>query len=97
MEGAFLLLGALIGGLIGFEFPVANRIYLGDGEENLRQAGDLYGVDLAGSCLGALWIGLWALPALGVGGTLVALAALNAAVALIARRPGSSLHPASGR
>ena len=42
--------------------------------------------DLAGSCLAALLIGLWALPVLGSGATLALLAALNAAVAGIAFR-----------
>lgn len=94
MEGAFLLLAAAIGGLVGFEFPVANRMYLAGEAENGRKGGVIYGVDLAGSSLGALLVGLWALPVLGVGATLAILAALNAAVAVIATLPGSARHPA---
>ncbi len=97
MEGAFLLLAAIIGGLVGFEFPVANRIYLADEPEDGRKGGIIYGVDLAGSCVAALVIGLWALPVLGAGTMLAILAGLNAAVALIATRPESSRHPAPGR
>ena len=94
MEGAFLLLAAAIGGLVGFEYPVANRMYLAGEAENGRKGGVIYGVDLAGSSLGALLVGLWALPVLGVGATLAILAALNAAVAVIATRLGSARHPA---
>lgn len=81
MEGAFLLLAAAIGGLVGFEFPAANRIYLAGAAETGRNTGAIYGVDLAGSCLAALGIGLWALPVLGSETTLAILAALNGIVA----------------
>lgn len=97
MEGVFLLFAAAIGGLVGFEFPAANRIYLAGAPESDRKHGVVYGVDLAGSCLAAVGIGLWALPALGAESTLAILAALNLAVALIARFPGSPRRPASGR
>ncbi len=97
MEGAFLLWAAAIGGLIGFEFPLANRIYLADEEENSRKSGVIYGVDLAGSCLAALLAGLWALPVLGAEAMLAILAALNAVAAIIARFPGSFRHPAQPR
>ena len=80
VEGSFLAMAAGIGGLVGMEFPLANRAYLaGAGREG--RAGRVYGVDLLGSCLGALLIGLWALPVLGAGTTLVSLAVLNALVA----------------
>lgn len=85
LEGAFLLWAAAIGGFVGVEFLVANRIYLA-GEEDPRRAGVIYGVDLVGSCLAALAIGLWALPVLGMAATLLLLAALNAAVALLCLR-----------
>jgi spermidine synthase len=84
MQGAFLLLAAAIGGLIGFEFPVANRMYLAGGPEDSRRSGIIYGVDLIGSCLGALLIGLWALPVLGTEATLWILVGLNAGAALVA-------------
>ena len=87
MEGAFLLLAAAIGGLVGFEFPVANRIFLAGAPETERNAGAIYGVDLAGSCLAALGIGLWALPVLGSETTLITLAALNVAAAILAVIP----------
>ncbi|NCA83107.1 MAG: hypothetical protein EOM72_10250 [Opitutae bacterium] len=93
-QWVFLLLAAAIGGLVGFEFPVANRIYLAGESANGRKGGMVYGADLLGSCAGALLIGLWALPVLGAGTTLVIVAALNAATALIAIRPGCSRPPA---
>ncbi len=97
IEWSFLALAAVIGGLVGCEFPAANRIYLAGEAENGRRGGIIYGVDLVGSCLAALLIALWALPVLGTGGTLAILAALNAAVALIAIFPESSRHPAPDR
>lgn len=85
LEGTFLLWAAVIGGWAGVEFPVANRIYLA-GAEDPRRAGVIYGVDLVGSCIAALAIGLWALPVLGMAATLLLMAALNAAVALLCLR-----------
>lgn len=82
MEGSFLLLAAAIGGLVGFEFPTANRIYLGNAAAGDRKDGVIYAVDLAGSSLAALGIALWALPTMGAEATLAILAALNAFVAL---------------
>ena len=88
IEVAFLLLAAAIGGGIGFEFPAANRIYLKNDFAHSRRGGAIYVVDLLGSGLGALLIGLWALPVLGAGATLAILAALNAVVALVAAISG---------
>jgi hypothetical protein len=53
---------------------------------------------LAGSCLGALLVSLWALPVLGAGSTFLLLAGLNAAVALLCRQrhPAGSRPPARG-
>ena len=96
VEGLFLLLAAVIGGVAGFEFPAANGVYLaGAGLE--RKAGVVYGADLAGSCLGAMLIGLWALPVLGTATTLGILTALNAGAAVIARRQESASRPAPPR
>lgn len=96
IEWAILLMAGVVGGLVGLEFPVANRIYLDGAAEDARQAGVIYGVDLMGSCVAALAIGFWALPVLGLIATVLLLAALNAATALIAISPGFSRHPAQG-
>lgn len=85
LEIAFLFWAAAIGGFVGVEFPVANRIFLA-GTEDPRRAGVVYGVDLVGSCVAALAIGLWALPVLGMAATLLLLAVLNAGVALLCLR-----------
>ena len=49
-----------------------------------RRTGAVYAADLAGSGLGALLTGLWAVPVLGAATTLALLAALNLATALVA-------------
>ena len=81
MEMIFLLLAAAIGALVGFEYPVANKLYL---EQRDHQAGTIYGVDLMGSCLGALLAGVWMLPVLGITGTMIVLIVLNAMVTVAA-------------
>ena len=83
LEWAFLLLAAAIGALVGYEFPVANRIYLGPEGGPRRNPGTIYALDLVGSCVAALLAGLWLLPVLGMIGTLGVLAGLNAALALL--------------
>lgn len=83
LELLFLLLAAGVGGLAGYEFPVATRIHLSGDSCHSRQSGTIYVVDLAGSCLSALGVGLWALPIIGAGATLLLLAGLNAVVALL--------------
>ncbi|MFH0952937.1 MAG: fused MFS/spermidine synthase [Verrucomicrobiota bacterium] len=83
LESVFLLLAAVIGGLVGFEFPVANKLYLQRWGEDHRRAGVIYGVDLLGSCAGALLVSMWILPILGVVQTLVALVLLNAVIVAV--------------
>ncbi|HTQ56960.1 MAG TPA: hypothetical protein VMI94_20975 [Bryobacteraceae bacterium] len=62
-----LALGA--GAIGGLQFPVAARIY-GD-------AGELYALDLTGSCLGALVFSAWLIPLFGFLNTALLLAAAN--------------------
>ena len=85
IELLFLLLAAAIGALAGFEYPVANSLYLEQRNGDSRKAGIIYGADLIGSCLGALFAGIWMLPALGITATMITLILLNSAIAL--RRP----------
>ncbi len=86
----FLLLAAGVGALAGYEFPVAARIHLSGDLSTSHQSGTIYVVDLAGSCLSALGVGLWALPIIGAGATLLLLAGLNAVVAFLCRRVSKS-------
>lgn len=84
IELIFLLLAAAIGALVGFEYPIANKLFLDRHGGDPRKAGVIYGVDLAGSCVGALLAGVWMLPVLGITGTMVVLAVLNTMVAAAA-------------
>jgi spermidine synthase len=96
IELVFLLLAAAIGAFVGFEYPVANKLYLERCGGASRKAGVIYGVDLVGSCLGALFAGVWMLPVLGITGTMIVLIVLNAMVAVAARSNGPSPQPSPG-
>lgn len=82
IELVFLLLAAAIGACVGFEYPVANKLYLERHGGESRKAGVIYGVDLIGSCLGALLTGVWMLPVMGITGTMIVLVVLNLTVAV---------------
>ena len=75
--------GAVIGGLIGFEFPVANKLYLARCGFDERKTGVIYGVDLLGSCIGALLVSMGMLPVIGSLQTLGVVALLNGLVLLL--------------
>jgi spermidine synthase len=86
IELVFLLLAAAIGAFVGFEYPVANKLYLERRGGDSRKAGVIYGVDLVGSCLGALLAGVWMLPVLGITGTMIVIIVLNLMMAVAARK-----------
>ena len=77
---AFTILPALAGFVGGFQFPLANHIYTKGGATTGKAAGLTYGIDLAGSCLGALLTASFLIPLLGVPQACLALAGLNFAV-----------------
>lgn len=57
----------VIAGFIGgFQFPLGNKIYLGDRKEIGLSAGITYGIDLFGACIGVLLISAFILPILGI-------------------------------
>lgn len=57
----------IIAGFIGgYQFPLGNKIYLGDKKEIGHAAGLTYGIDLFGSCIGVLLISAFILPILGI-------------------------------
>jgi spermidine synthase len=65
----FLTMSFLSGGLVGFQFPLANKIYLSitSREETFGEAaGLLYGADLFGGFFGGLFGGVLLLPILGL-------------------------------
>ena len=87
---AFAVLALLGGALGGYQFVVATRVYFAGQDNDRRSAGALYGMDLAGACLGALAFGAWLVPLLGFMNTALLAAAVNlapaTAAALAARR-----------
>jgi len=73
----FAVLPAIAGLIGGFQFPLAAGICLADKENTGRAAGLTYGIDLAGSCLGALCTGAILIPVIGIAQTCTALAGIN--------------------
>jgi len=74
---SYFILVALIGAIIGFEFPVANKLYLSQIKNTNRKVGTIYGADLLGSCLGASLVSIFILPIFGVFQALILIAILN--------------------
>ena len=77
IEITFLISAGLIGGIVGFEFPIVNKLYLQNKNNTSKQAGVIYGADLIGSCLGASLISIFILPIFGVFQSLILLGILN--------------------
>lgn len=75
----FPLLTAVVGVLVGAEFPVASRLLQGQGHAATAAAG-VYAADLLGACAGALVAGAALLPVLGLYGTCYAAAGVSAAL-----------------
>ncbi|MGE5279905.1 MAG: hypothetical protein ACM3L6_04090 [Deltaproteobacteria bacterium] len=92
----FLLTGFLTGTLVGIELPLVYGIYRrGDGrttttneeatDRDTALAGQLYGLDLAGACLGSFAVPLLLIPSRGIPATLAFLLALKLLQALALR------------
>jgi spermidine synthase len=88
----FPALALLCGLLGGFQFPVAARIFFA-GES--RGAGTLYGLDLAGACLGAVTLSGYLVPVFGFVKTAVLMAVLNSVpvVGVMSSRSGRVERP----
>jgi len=91
-KGAVYRLGAstifpslsLIAGLLaGAQFPLVNKIYLGDEQVQGRVAGLTYGADLLGSCFGAFLTGILLIPVLGITWSCFAIAAMSLSVSTV--------------
>jgi len=67
-EILFYLLSMISGGLVGAEFPLANKIYL---QKRKGSIGFLYATDLLGGCLAAFLISIIFVPVLGIINTLI--------------------------
>jgi len=79
----FMLLPALAGVIGGAQLPLAVRMVREKRRGVGRSAGSLYGLDLFGSCFGALLAGPILIPAIGLEGICLWAAALNAVVLVI--------------
>lgn len=73
----FLIMPALSGFIGGFQFPLANKIWLKDSKDISRTTGLLYGIDLLGSCIGGIMIGVILIPLLGIFQTCIFLSIIN--------------------
>jgi spermidine synthase len=92
VQGTFLLIALISGAIGGYQFPLAMRAYTRDNSVGNYAPGILYGIDLFGASLGALFISIYLLPVFGFVQTaaLAALANLAPMVML-----GLSLHTVS--
>jgi len=84
----FPLLPIVAGFVGGFQFPLANKIILQGNAGVGATSGLSYGMDLFGSCLGALLVSAFLVPILGLTEVCIMIALLNSAVliALVIRR-----------
>lgn len=73
----FPVMSVIAGFIGGSQFPLANRVLLGEKGEAGRTGGLTYGVDLFGSFLGALFTGIILIPILGIIKTCLAIALIN--------------------
>ena len=84
-QGIFVLLAVAGGALIGLEFPLANKLYLGASDDVGRTVGTLYGADLLGGWVGGVLGGVILLPVAGLARTCLLVAFLKvAALAVLA-------------
>jgi len=74
---AFSLMSFIAGLIGGTHFPLANRLLLQEQTQVGRTAGLIYGVDLLGSFIGCLLVGLVLIPVAGILQTLIILALVN--------------------
>jgi spermidine synthase len=82
-HGLLLLANAVMGVLVGLEFPLANHILLQEGREGSRVAGALYAYDLLGATVGAVALSAVLLPALGLVETALLVVLLKAGSLLL--------------
>jgi spermidine synthase len=77
LQPAFIVLPAAAGFIGGFQFILANKIWLKDSKDTAKTTGLLYGVDLLGSCVGGIAASMILIPVLGIIETCVLLAVIN--------------------
>ena len=77
LQIAFVIMPMIAGAIGGFQFPLANKIWLKDSKDVAKTTGLLYGVDLLGSCIGGIAIGAILIPILGIIQACVLLSVIN--------------------
>ena len=77
LQIAFVILPVMAGFIGGFQFPLANKIWLKDSKDIGKTTGRLYGIDLLGSCVGGLAAGAIFIPLLGILQTCLLLTVIN--------------------
>ena len=83
-QGLFPALSMMVGLLGGCQFPLASRIYFSSSAGKVGNPGALYGLDLVGSCLGAVALSAYLVPVFGFLRTAALLALVNLAPAVLA-------------
>ncbi|MDR3718688.1 MAG: fused MFS/spermidine synthase [Bryobacteraceae bacterium] len=83
-QALFPLLAVLCALPGGYQFPVASRIYFDQTARRGGGLGSLYGLDLAGSCIGAIALSVYLIPVYGFLKTSLLLAMAGLAPALLA-------------
>ena len=87
---AFPLLAFFAGFVGGLQFPLANALWLEETPGAARAAGYTYGIDLLGSCLGAVLASALLVPVLGIPQTCITAALLNVgSLLLLLLRPSA--------
>jgi spermidine synthase len=92
----FLLISIICGLLVGSQFPLANRIYLGSRTSVSKTAGLLYASDLLGGWFGGIAGAVVLLPVLGLAGTAITVALLKL-TSFIVIATGPAGYPAGGK
>jgi spermidine synthase len=84
-QALFPALAVVCGAIGGWQFAIASRLYF-RGEKRKRSLGALYGIDLAGACLGALALSTYVIPVFGFLNTavVIGMVCLAPAVSLLA-------------
>lgn len=77
LQFIFAFLPVIAGFLGGYQFPLANKICLGESQNVGKITGFLYGIDLLGSCIGGLLAGIILVPLLGIIQTCLVLSIIN--------------------
>jgi spermidine synthase len=79
----FPVMALLSGGIGGFQFPAAGRLYYSGTTTSARNPGAVYALDIAGAFVGAVVISVYLIPVFGFLNTSFVLAAVNAAPAVL--------------